>query len=120
LLILIFILNGLAQYFNWYYIFWWFDILLHFLGGYFIALLFISLCRHPIIEKYTSNWSKSFWIISTIGMVAGIGLLWEFFEWGLQFVFSISNLATISDSLSDLVFDTLGGLVFLFREYFKK
>ncbi len=73
-----------------------------------------------MIEKYTINWSKSFWIMSTIGAVVIVGLLWEFFEWGLQFAFSISNLATIPDSLSDLLFDTLGGLVFLFREYFKK
>lgn len=119
LLIFIYILNSLAHFLNWYYIFWWFDMFMHFLGGYFIALLFVSICKHSRVVEYTAHWNKNTWIVSIISAVICVGILWEFFEWGLQFAFSISNIATVTDSFSDLFFDTLGGLVFLFRRYFK-
>jgi hypothetical protein len=119
LLVAIYVINTIAHRFNWYYTFWWFDIPLHFLGGYFIGLLTISLLEHPKLNRYFKSWSKLQYAICIFSLVLLVGFLWEVFEWGTWYFFSVTNIATIIDSFSDMAFDLAGAVAFLFLEYRK-
>ena len=62
-----------------------FDMLVHFLGGAFVAntLIFFAY-RHPKFSFFSR--SKPTNIISTIGLTALVGVLWEFLEFLLYFL----------------------------------
>lgn len=101
LLLLIILLLGQA---GWFYftlntrpLFWWFDNLMHFLGGVMVASLFFS-----FFKNRHANW------VMIISFVALIGLFWEFYEyWNDRFW--LANQMKLDDTLSDLFFDLLGG-----------
>lgn len=101
----IFALNVLANIFYWYYILPWFDLLMHFMGGVFIAGLAIYLIKRP----------QDFLV--TLLIVIAVGLGWEIFEILVDKFFD-KNMQSLTDSLTDLLADVVGGGVgFL---YFKK
>jgi hypothetical protein len=106
LIIAIFLLNYLANSFYWYSSILYFDMFMHFLGGFWLALIYIYLFN---TKKATSlTFAKmALWVLV-------IGLLWEFFE--LYFVnYVADNPFDLSDTLSDLFFDLFGGsLAFLY------
>ncbi len=92
-----------------FYLYWellWFDMVMHFLGGAWVALLgfwlVLSFIRHP-------SFSKAQIFIITISSVLIIGILWEIFEYftGLSFIFRDFWI----DTLSDLTMDLLGSIV---------
>ena len=63
-------------YYGLYLKFWWFDILQHFLGGFFIAMLFgIYLKDHLIPGKNLKN------MLILVGSGVFIGVVWEFSEY---------------------------------------
>ncbi|MEW5907784.1 MAG: hypothetical protein AB1643_01185 [Patescibacteria group bacterium] len=115
-LVFIFFLHAVATYFYLYWILWYLDDLLHFLGGVWLGLfaswlLFLS----GKINIQTSNF---FIIIIILGISALIGLLWEFSEFLLDKLLSIINIGrvhffqpSIEDTMIDLFSDLLGGIV---------
>jgi hypothetical protein len=87
---------------SWFLTVWWFDIPMHFLGGVWLALLFLLYFKKFFVNfDLYKNWRK-FFIIS--GFVVFIGIGWEIFE------FLIGAQMTLSDTLGDLFFDFFGGL----------
>jgi hypothetical protein len=101
----IFFLNKIADYFFWYSSIFWFDMFMHFLGGLFLTLLGGSLFSH-IYQKS----SALVIVLSVLAWVLLIGLGWEVFEFSVQEIVKVTGLADIPDSFSDLFFDLLGGL----------
>ena len=105
LLYVILALHLLALYFHWYWMFWWYDILLHFLGGLWLGgttLWFLQYVRQqPVgrIEQY---------ILPVVAVVI-IGLGWELFEFSLD-TFIIFRTNDIIDTMSDLGMDVVGSL----------
>ncbi len=96
----IFIVNFLAMKFYWYSSLWWFDMPMHFLGGFFLGMLGIY-----ILSLKDFNFSE-FLKIFLFVLVIGIG--WEVFE---VLVNQIShNPFYILDTISDIFFDVSGGL----------
>ena len=75
---------------------WFYDIIMHFLGGAGIAMSI-----YCIIIFFNIN--INLWQIITLTIIAGIG--WEFFE--IAYNLSGSNY----DTLQDLIMDTLGAVV---------
>jgi hypothetical protein len=106
LIIVIFVLNKVANMFFWYTSIVWFDMLMHFLGGVFVALAVGS-----VLTGYLKNAEnkKVFWIILTSVLVVGLG--WEVFEFSVQEIVKVTGLADVPDSLSDLFFDAIGAAV---------
>ncbi|MEI6400505.1 MAG: hypothetical protein WCO58_03230 [bacterium] len=96
-------LNTLAHKFYWYSSIWWFDMPMHFLGGYFLGLLMLLVIAYT--DKQSSNREK---IIITLLGVFAIGVMWEGYEYAIQ-ILTGSNLANPLDSTSDLFFDMAGG-----------
>lgn len=96
-------LNALAHKFYWYSSIWWFDMPMHFLGGYFLGLLMLLVVAYT--DKNTSNKEKL--TIVLLGVFA-IGVMWEGYEYAIQ-ILTGSQLANPLDSMSDLFFDMAGG-----------
>jgi len=111
LLYIIFVLHLLALYFFWYWQFWWFDIVMHMLGGMWLAgqgmWLYWRWCRHT--QKGTHIPMGALFSVSMISVVV-FGVLWELFELSID-AYIIFKQNDISDTLSDLGADVAGGLL---------
>lgn len=92
-----------------FYLYWttdWFDIVMHFLGGFFIGLL-------ALFTFYISEWVEfprhhiGSIFAMTLGTVLLIGLGWELWEIFVGFTDVITDQV---DTMIDLVMDTLGGI----------
>ena len=122
LLIFIGFLNFLGSKVGWYSLLPWFDIVMHFLGGVWVALLttaffYKRLCRIAAQRQYLN--AGRFIILATL-LVA---LLWEGWEFGIQGIAKVHGLfATPADSVSDIIFGLLGAMlvVLLVRKQIKK
>ncbi|MEK7569536.1 MAG: hypothetical protein AAB500_01430 [Patescibacteria group bacterium] len=94
---LILIINFAAMKFHWYYTIAWFDMPMHFLGGLWIGFALFYFARGEL----------SF--VKFIGWVLGIGVLWEVFELFNNHYFGTQDPFDLLDTLSDFLFDLLGG-----------
>ncbi len=107
---LIFILDIIANQYFLYWYFWWFDMLMHFLGGFWVALLTYYIF---FLSSYFKNISKKFSIfILSLVTVLVVGVLWEVFEYIMSVSTQQSNY--ILDTNLDLLMDILGWLIAYF------
>lgn len=122
-------------FFGWYWNpgYWWLDIILHFLGGFFVASFvwwfgnkFPQLDifhRDDDFQPLKNNIFKNFIIFIAISVL--IGVFWEFFEFGYdyflidsgRFVYLDYAQLSKSDTMGDLFMDfagaTVAALIFL-------
>src|SRR3989338_10088082 len=96
----ILILNFLANTFHLYYSIWWFDALMHFLGGLWVALACLYLFP---LQNSSAN---SIFKILLLVLIVGVG--WEVFEFVFYDSFA-SNPFNPIDTISDVFFDLSGG-----------
>ncbi len=96
------------MHFAWYDIFWWFDMPMHFLGGFFVLLMNVFITeRYFAASKRFHNISIPKQLCLFIFSVLVVGILWELFE--LFFVNYIGGLPFgMKDTISDLCFDVAG------------
>lgn len=120
-LIIIFFSNLIGMYFRMYSI-WWFDVLHHLLGGFFMAMLITHYLK--IKELRISNYElgslKKCLII--IGAVSFIGIMWEFAEYLanqilIEPIYNKFGIRTyfvgdLDDTMNDLLMDILGAFSF--------
>ncbi len=114
LVFFIFFINYLATAFYWYTSVWWFDMPMHFLGGFWIGLVCIWFFSSkeislPVLAK-----------IILLVLIIGVG--WELFEI-LVNSFLAKNSFNILDTLSDIFFDLAGGtaaLLYFLRKILPK
>lgn len=111
LVFFILLINWLAMEFHWYYFLPWFDIPMHFLGGFWVAILFIFLLP---LRKYSFKY-----VFLILSCVLFVGVLWELFEITLNSITLRDSFDRI-DTISDLLFDLLGGFIALFIFHKKK
>ena len=97
---IIFLLNYLAVQFYWYTSIWYFDIIMHFLGGIWVGFMIIWFLKIKLISSKT--------ILQIILGVFLIGVLWEFFEIILN-DYTTQNPFNILDTVSDIFCDLAGG-----------
>ncbi len=116
-LVLIFLINAPGLYFQWYIDFWWFDVVLHFLGGFFMAMFLGAYLKEHI---FVSAKIKSTLIIVGAAMFAGV--TWEFAEYianqtlvdpfynylGIKAYF----MGDLADTVNDLMMDMLGSFTY--------
>lgn len=114
-LILVAFLNWLGGAANYYWTTDWFDWVVHFLGGTWVALAVLFIGETRLGSKYLPRVS-----VKTIFFVAlSIGVLWEIYE----LTFTITNFHDIGytwDTTHDILMDISGALVtaFTFRKNF--
>lgn len=99
LVLLIAIANGLANFFHWYYTIWWFDIPMHFWGGFWVSAVTLWALGTRIPQA-------SFWrrLGTALAAVLVVGASWEVFEFGLD------AIGDSIDTQQDLMFDMLGAI----------
>ena len=121
LMFIMFIVNTVALKFYWYSSIWYFDMLMHFWGGFWQGLFFIWFFSiKDISEKFRLSLEfkdMNSLIIKTILFVLLIGVLWEFFEFFVNNCIGHDIFNTL-DTISDIFFDTAGGTFAIF--YFLK
>lgn len=108
----IFFINIIAHKFYWYSSIWYFDMIMHFLGGFFL-LLAVAYVFPP---KENNSRTKS--LVFLLSGVLIVGIAWEIFEYIFN-NFLGRQVFNISDTLSDLFFDMLGGIIATFY-FFKR
>lgn len=113
-IIFIFLVNSLALKLYFYYSIWYFDMFMHFLGGFWVALFFIWLSS---IKNIQLNFSSESFLKITY-FVLFIGVSWEIFEIIFNNVIAQNEFNTL-DSLSDLFFD-FSGAIFASLFFLKK
>jgi len=132
-LIFILFIHFLATANFWYWKIWWFDIPMHFFGGFWAAMLFFWLnSKFEILNsKITRLPDYLTVILITLSFVAFIGVFWEFFEYfyiayvskgGLTGSLAFQNKAIdfYTDTVKDLFFDLFGGSIFLIISKFPR
>jgi uncharacterized membrane protein YjdF len=116
-LVIIFFVNVLGLYYGWYHDFFWFDMTLHFFGGFFMAMLMANYLDEYFVNK---NLIKNVLII--VGTTTLIGVVWEFSEYTANIVispmiykwFAVKTyfMGDLDDTVSDLLMDVFGSLAF--------
>jgi len=106
LLIVIGVLHQIAMLYSLYWTLSWFDILLHFLGGAWVALIFIWFQRMG--KMSTSRLFNTPLRAAIVGTLL-IGALWEIFEYITGQTFAIEGYTL--DTIMDFIMDTTGALV---------
>ena len=128
LIFFIFFVNWAAMKFYWYSALPWFDMPMHFLGGFWVALLFaFILLHHWRLPKSTESRESPpapkepfsiYFALQVIGGVLLVGILWEFFEVSVNNI-TVKEYFDIADTVSDLIFDLAGSLLALLFLYKK-
>lgn len=107
--ILVAVLHQLAIVFSLYWSIEWFDILMHFLGGLWVGFFALLVFFSSGIIKVTENVRNAGMIfLVVIFSVLVVGLTWELWE---LFVGLSDQIADRSDTILDVVMDSIGGVV---------
>jgi hypothetical protein len=100
---------------EWYITLTWIDIVLHVLGGAWVALVFFYVQTRVAqgIERIMPWW---FFLALALGFVMLVGVAWEWFEYGFDFFFAKENFAWraqlgLTDTMGDLFADLVGGVI---------
>jgi putative membrane protein len=96
-------------YLYWHY--WWFDIVMHGLGGLWVALIALWLYCFSRFSRKSLGVSRHSLFAIAVGSTVLIGVGWEIFEYvsNLTFVLPFENY--IGDTLADLAMDLAGSFL---------
>lgn len=100
------ILNLFATYLYLYWTSWWFDLLMHFLGGFWVSMVILSFW-----SLFNKNSHKILSFYKTFIWVLIISILWEIFEIWIGATMISDGVAFITDTISDLIMDIIGGIL---------
>ncbi|MBY0328670.1 hypothetical protein K2Q02_01070 [Patescibacteria group bacterium] len=107
IIVLMITLNTLATMFYWYVSIPWYDMMMHTLGGVFLVVFIAALFTRRVLRS-----SHVHSITTVLFVVLIIGLGWEFYEYIVQYsIKGSARLASIPDSISDMVCDMFGGIL---------
>lgn len=99
----LFILNEYAQVHFLYWRLWWYDIMMHFLGGVVVGGLAAAL-----LVRLMPSLSWRAMLGGVVVSILAVGIGWEIFEYAAGMFAGVDNI--VGDTLLDLVMDTLGAL----------
>ncbi len=109
LLYIVAALQMLALYFFWYWSYWWYDIMMHFLAGLWVGGMVLWVYFFSGSTKISRPIRKSHAYLMAISITFLIGLSWELFEFSLD-TFIIFQQNDLMDTMGDLGMDILGAL----------
>ena len=101
---------------NFYVLHPWIDIPMHFLGGLSVCLSYLALLKEARKERHLGEMKKLFLFVFIISMVALTAVLWEFFEFSGDFIFKTQAQGGLADTMGDLFFGLIGGVIGLFSK----
>jgi hypothetical protein len=101
-----------AKGFNSYIIYPWLDIPTHFCGGVAITYFFLVATTHS--QLLIGHIPRVVHLLLSFGLTAITAVIWEFLEFSSDIALGTKMNLGVSDTLSDLFFGLLGGIVMLF------
>jgi hypothetical protein len=106
--LLLAVLHGAAEYYSLYWYFWWFDIVVHFVGGATLGLAALWFLRFELPHLARTRVS-----LVALAVVAALvfGILWEVFEFATG---TSGALHFWPDTLLDLLMDLVGAVAAYF------
>ena len=96
-----------------FFMFWWYDVVAHFLGGIWVVALALSLKKifYFEIQGAYGGWAL---LVFVLGMVILAGVFWEWWEFVSDRYIFYTNFTYLpnvfEDTLKDLLVDLLGGI----------
>lgn len=120
LLYIILILHILGNVFEWYYTIPNFDTLMHFLGGFWVAMFLVYLIKKYAKDLFKQNKLKK--ILFLIGITMIIGFFWELYEFLADtFIFNKALLMqqSVVDTITDLMADFSGVFLYVLVKFTK-
>ncbi len=90
------------------WIYWWFDMVMHFSAGGVIGMATVLYCIY--FSRFLDNKIKIILLSALAGLVVGIA--WELFELYFDMTTFKEGFAYITDTLTDLSLDMLGAILF--------
>lgn len=113
-MILLGVMHFVAEFFYLYWTFWWFDNVMHFLGGVTGGLIMIWFFFDSG-SFHTDRFSTTNRVIGALLSVLFVGVLWEIFEYKFGVTgFEGERPGYRLDVVFDLTFDFLGALLVSF------
>jgi hypothetical protein len=101
-----------AKGFNAYIIYPWLDIPTHFCGGVAITYFFLVATTHS--QLLIGHIPRLVHLLLSLGLTAITAVVWEFLEFSSDIALGTKMNLGVFDTLSDLFFGLLGGIVMLF------
>ena len=115
---IVLMLHALGIFFDLYGIWQWYDIPLHFGGGFAAGALGLAIWNEGIEDVRFKGWMAKhlkWWLVPVfvMGIVAIISIGWEFHEFIIDEIFQDEKLRQLSvrDTMADFAFDLAGGTV---------
>ncbi|HBB56591.1 TPA: hypothetical protein DEW47_01765 [Patescibacteria group bacterium] len=112
----LFVLHAVATYTSLYWRILWFDTPMHFLGGFVVGLgaVWWMFFRDKFSLPKNLPWFYS--LILILGVVALVGVLWEFYEFAVDRFITRKEYINLTqggiiDNMKDLFMDLSGGLL---------
>ncbi len=118
-IIFILVVHVVAIVLGWYDAMEWFDIPMHFAGGFAIAMLALASCQASLQKITFQKTLKPIWrglvpLVGVLGTVALVGVAWEWYEFifdSLMVQFNVGDYQAqmgLGDTLADLALDLVG------------
>ncbi len=103
------VLQTIAMQLDLYWIFGWFDIMMHFLGGFWFGFVAVWFFFFSDYVKVPNNSKFSSVLFIALLSALGIGVAWEIFEYFTGITFTVNNY--VADTILDIIMDGVGGFV---------
>ncbi len=101
-------LHAAAYEYYLYWSYWWYDILMHGLGGVTLASIALWFYLYQAPESFTSAYGR---LTFTLAVVIILGLGWELFEFFVGSQIYQTERSYIIDTIADMGMDVAGGLM---------
>lgn len=95
---------------NWYGLGWW-DTFVHLISGAILSFTGIALFERLTHTKTNKEISPWFIFLFTLSVATLGGVIWEIYEFSVSNLFNTVLQANNTDTMTDLIADTLGGLI---------
>ena len=119
ILLFIFAAQYLGELKEYYFKFWWWDLMLHTFSG--IILGFVGYLLVYILNKETKvdiSLNPLFMALFSFTFAVSVGAVWEIFEFSMDTIFGLNmQKSGLVDTMADLIADCFGGLFSAFCGY---
>lgn len=106
--IILLTLHGAGILLDYYLIFPYFDTIVHVIGGFWTAIVFVYYCKK--YRKVLINEKLLRKMAITVGFVTMVAIIWEFFEFYLNIRLD-SPAQTYIDTITDVIWGIFGSLI---------
>ncbi len=109
ILILLIVLHTVGSYYSWYWVYPWFDLLVHIMSGLWIALTILWLSSYLGQINSLKEYKVKSFLIAFLSAIL-FGVVWEMIENMSQITF-VSVDGYYLDTAGDIISDGLGGVL---------